>query len=175
MAKNNPEETHTKLDEINDSLSSVEQKVQNNQKMIMWGTIALAAVACIVLIYIYAVRRPGIQAANDAIGQADMELALGNDSIALMQYEQIADEYGYEAGNRANLNAAILLYQKGEWQKALDYVKNYSSNDEVVGASAKALEGDCYVNLKEYDKAISCYKAAAKASDSNPMLTPSSS
>ncbi len=113
MAKNKPEETRTKIDDINESLSSVEQKVQNNQKAIMWGAIILAAIACLVLIYIYAIRRPGIQSANDAIGQADMELALGNDSIALMQYEQIADEYGYDAGNRANLNAAILYYQKG--------------------------------------------------------------
>ena len=172
MAKNNPEEIHTKIDDINDSLSSVEQKVQNNQKVIMWGTIILAVIACAVLIYIYAVRRPGIQAANDAIGQADIELAMGNDSIALMQYEQIADEYGYEAGNRANLNAAILLYQKGEWQKALDYVKNYKATDDIIGASAKALEGDCYVNLKDFDKAISCYADAAKISDKNPMYTP---
>ena len=172
MAKNKPEETRTKIDDLNESLSNVEQKVQNNQKSIMWGAILLAAIACLVLIYIYAIRRPGIQSANDAIGQADMELALGNDSIALMQYEQIADEHGYDAGNRANLNAAILLYQKGEWQKALDYVKNYSSSDKVIGASAKSLEGDCYVNLGELDKAVKCFAAAAKISDKNPLYTP---
>lgn len=172
MAKNKPEETRTKIDDINESLSSVEQKVQNNQKAIMWGAIILAAIACLVLIYVYAIRRPGIQSANDAIGQADMELALGNDSIALMQYEQIADEYGYDAGNRANLNAAILYYQKGDWQKALDYVKNYSSSDDVIGASAKALEGDCYVNLGELEKAVKCFASAAKISDKNPLYTP---
>ena len=172
MAKNKPEEIHTKIDDINDSLSSVEQKVQNNQKIIMWATIALAVVACAILVYVYAIRRPGIQAANDAIGQADIAPAMGNDSIALMQYEQIADEYGYDAGNRAKLNAAILLYQKGEWQKALDYAKQYKHSEDIIGASAKALEGDCYVNLKNYEEAIDCYKQAVKISDKNPMYTP---
>ena len=113
MAKNNEPETRTKIDDINDSLSSIEQKVQNNQKVIMWACVAVAAVVCVVLLYIYGIRKPGIESANNAIGQADLELAMGNDSVALAQYMQVADEYGYEGCNRAHLNAAIILYQQG--------------------------------------------------------------
>ena len=172
MANQNTEETRTAIDDINDSLTGIEQKVQNNQKLIMWGCIAAAVVACAVLIYVYAVRMPGIEAANDAIGKADMTLTLGNDSLALDQYKQVANEYGYDGGNRAALNAAILLYSKGEYQEAINYLQKYSAGDKIIGAAAKSLEGDCYVNLKEYDKAVKCFNSAADISDKNPYYTP---
>ncbi|MCM1484490.1 MAG: tetratricopeptide repeat protein [Muribaculaceae bacterium] len=172
MAKENQPETRTAVDTINDQLTGIEQKVQNNQKTIMWACIIVAAIVCAVLIYIYGIRKPGIESANNAIGQADLTMALGNDSLALSQYQQVADEYGYEAGNRAALNAAIILYKQGKYQEALDYLNDYNPTESIIGASSKALEGDCYVNLKNYDKAIDCYRQAAKLSDKNPAYTP---
>ena len=172
MAKNNTEETRTAIDDLNDSLTGFEQKVQNNQTLILWGCIAIIACVCAVLIYFYAVRTPGIQSANEAVGKADMSLALGNDSIALDQYKQVADNYGYDGGNRAALNAAILLYQKGEYQEAINYLKKYSPSESIIGAAAKSLEGDCYVNLQQYDQALDCFRKAASISDKNPHYTP---
>ena len=172
MAKENQTENRTAVEELNDSLTGIEQKVQNNQKTIMWACVAVVAVVCAVLIYVYGIRRPGIESANNAIGQADLTMAMGNDSLALQQYQQVADEYGYEAGNRAQRNAAILLYQQGKYQEAINYLKNYSANESIIGASSKALEGDCYVNLKNYNEAIDCYREAAKISDKNPSYTP---
>lgn len=172
MAKENQTENRTAVEELNDSLTGIEQKVQNNQKTIMWACVAVVAVVCAVLIYVYGIRRPGIESANNAIGQADLTMAMGNDSLALQQYQQVADEYGYEAGNRAQLNAAILLYQQGKYQEAINYLKNYSAKESIIGASSKALEGDCYVNLKNYNEAIDCYRDAAKISDKNPSYTP---
>ena len=172
MAKENQTENRTAVEELNDSLTGIEQKVQNNQKTIMWACVAVVAVVCAVLIYVYGIRRPGIESANNAIGQADLTMAMGNDSLARQQYQQVADEYDYEAGNRAQLNAAILLYQQGKYQEAINYLKNYSANESIIGASSKALEGDCYVNLKNYNEAIDCYREAAKISDKNPSYTP---
>lgn len=172
MATENQNETRTGIDNLNDSLSSIEQKVQNNQKLIMWSCVGIAAVVCLILLYVYAIRKPGIEAADNAVGQADMTLATGNDSLALIQYQQVASEYGYDGGNRAALNAAILLYQDGKYQEAIEYLKKYSPKEKLIGASAKSLEGDCYVNLKEYDKALSCFRDAAKISGNNPAYTP---
>ena len=90
----------------------------------MWGIVAVLAVICLILVWIYAVRRPGIEAADNAVGQADLTLNLGNDSLALVQYKQVADDYGYEAGNRAALNAAILLYKNKNYEEAITYLKN---------------------------------------------------
>lgn len=172
MAKNDNTQQRTAVDEVNDSLTSLEQRVQNNQRTIMWGILAVGVVVCLILVWIYAVRRPGIEAANTAIGQADFTMTTGNDSTALAQYEQVADNYGHEAGNRANLNAAIILYRQGEYQKAIDRLKDYSPREEVIGAASRSLMGDCYVNLKDYDQALRCFREAAAISDHNPHYTP---
>lgn len=172
MAKETPQTNQNAVESLNEQLTGIEQKVQNNQKSIMWACIAVAAVVCVILFYFYGIRQPGIESANNAIGEADLTLAMGNDSLALAQYKQVADEHGYDAGNRAALNAAILLYQQGKYQEALDYLQDYKASEELIGASSKALEGDCYVNLKKYDEAIDCYKKAASLSDKNPFYTP---
>ena len=154
MANNKPnEEPRTSIDEVNDTLTGIGEKVQSNPKVIVWSCVAVAAVVAIILIYVYAIRQPGQNAANNALGQADMEMLMGNDSIALAKYQQVASEHGYDAGNLASLNA-------------------YSSAETIIGASAKSLEGDCYVNLKKYPEAIDCYKQAVKISDNNPHYTP---
>ena len=151
MANKNEQESTNAIDNLNDSLTGIEEKVANNQKALMWACIGVAAVVALVLIYMFAIRRPGIENANNAIAQADLELINGNDSTALVQYQHVADEYGYDAGNRAALNSAIILYKQGKYQEALDYLQKYSSKENVIGATAKALEGDCYVNLDKFD------------------------
>ena len=87
MANNKPnnEQIHTSIDEVNDTLTGLGEKVQSNPKIIVWSCIAVAAVVAAVLIYVYAIRQPGQNAANNALGQADMELLMGNDSIASRQ------------------------------------------------------------------------------------------
>lgn len=173
MANNKPsDETRTSIDEVNDTLTGIGEKVQSNPKVVVWSCIAVTAVVALILLYVYVIRQPAQNAANNAIGQADIELLMGNDSIALAKYQQVAADHGYSAGNLANLNAAILLYKKGDYEKALSYLKDYSSSESIIGASAKSLEGDCYVNLKQYPQAVDCYKQAVKISDNNPHYTP---
>ena len=143
MSTKKTETTETGLDNINDSLTSMATKVQDNKKIITICTLAVVAIVVIVLAYVYFFRGPGIAKANDAIGTADLTLAQGNDSLALAQYMNVADEYGYDAGNRAALESAILLYQQEEYQKALDYLAKYSAEEEIIGAAAYSLKGDC--------------------------------
>lgn len=172
MSSNNPNEPQNGLDEVNETLTGLGQKVQNNPRVIVWACVAVAAIVCIVLLYVYAIRQPGINAANDALGQADMQMMMGNDSVALAQYKAVAADHGYDAGNLANLNAAIILYKQRKFQDAINYLNNYESSESVIGASAKSLEGDCFVNLKKYPEAIDCFKQAVTISDNNPSYTP---
>jgi len=172
MAKEQNEEIRTSIDNLNDHLTGIEQKVQNNQKLIMWFSVGAAIIVALIFIWIYGIRQPAINSANDAISQADTQLMLGNDSIALAQYMQVADEHGYDAGNRAALNAAILLYKEKRYQDAISYLERYDVKESVIGAASRSLEGDCHVNLKQYDKALDCFRQAVKTSDNNPAYTP---
>lgn len=46
--------------------------------------------------------------------------------------------------------------------------------DDVVGAAAYALQGDCLVNLDRLDEAAGKFEKAIKTSDANPAYTPTS-
>lgn len=173
MANNKPQETeHTSIDEVNDTLTGISEKVQNNPRVILWGSLIVAAIVAVILIYVYVVREPGKNAANNAVGQADIELLMGNDSIALAKYQQVAANEGYDGANLARLNAAILLYKDKKYEDAIKYLNDYSAGESIIGASSKSLEGDCYVNLKKYNEALDCFKQAVKISDNNPHYTP---
>ena len=172
MSKKIQEPTETGLDGINDSLTAMTQKVQDNQKIITICSLAVVAIAAIVLAYVSFFRNPGIQKQNDQIGEADLELAQGNDSTAMVQYMAIADNGSYDAANRAALQSAILLYQSEKYEEALKYLDKYSVKDDVIGAGAQSLKGDCLVNLDRLDQAVGAFKDAIATSDKNPAYTP---
>lgn len=158
-----------------------ENSTKRTQAILTWAMIAAAIIVIGVIIYIFFVREPGKQAGNNAIGKADMAMTMNQDSIALAQYKAVADDYSYDAGNRANLNAAIILYRQAQADtslrktllpEAIKYLENYDPQESVIGASSRSLMGDCYVNLGQYDKARKCFAEAVKISDKNPSLTP---
>ena len=173
MAKENKKNaTRTSIDELNESLSSFEQRVEQNKKKVVWYIGGLIAIIAIGLGYYYGIYRSGIDGASEMIGKADISLAQGNDSLALTQYQAVAAEYSNSVANRANLNAAILLYQEGKYQEALNSLNEYSLDDELIGAAAESLKGDCLVNLKKYDEAIASYDNAISVSADNALYTP---
>lgn len=106
--------------------------------------------------------------AEQAMGVADREL---NDSLALECYKAAA-EMGHKSGNRAKLEAAIRLYQKADYQGALDYLKDASISDNLIQAGAYTLMGDCYVGLKNNADALKAFDKAISAADENPTIVP---
>lgn len=149
-------------------------KIENKaRKIMMWVTIAVAAVVIVVLLYIFAYKQPAIAKGNEAIGDADrIALFEGNDSTALAAYEAVAANHGFAAGNRAALESAIILYRQGEYQKALDYLNKFSGSDNVIAPLALGLKGDCLVNLDKFPEAVKAFDKAISAADNNPQLVP---
>ncbi len=174
MSKQNPVTEQTGLEEVNDNLTKMTQKMQDNKKVIAIWSCAIVALAVLVMAYVYFFRNPRILKADETIGNADLELALGNDSTALAQYKALADDGAYEAGNRAALQAAIILYKQGKYEDALKYLDEYSAKENIIGPAAYSLKGDCYVNLDtpDYGKAVDAFKQAVSESDDNPAYTP---
>lgn len=186
MSKKKTAAPETGLDELNDSLTKVTTSVQKNKKVIAIISAVVLAVCALILAWVYFFRNPAINRANDNIGEADLVLAQGNDSTALATYRKIADDGSYDAGNRAALNTAILLYQQGAtaltdkkdaeakkyFQDALTYAEKYDVEDDIIGAAAYGLQGDCLVNLDRLDDAAAKFQKAVKTSDDNPAFTP---
>lgn len=76
-------------------------------------------------------------------------------------FEAIADEYSMtDAGNLASFYAGSTALQNGEFDKAIEYLKGFSSNDYLVQARAYCLTGDAYMEKEEFSAAVGAYKKA---------------
>lgn len=94
----------------------------------------------------------------------------GNESYYGFAY--IADEYSStKAGSLASYYAGIIYLKYGEPQLALQYLDNASIKDAIIGAMAKGSKGDAFVELGNFDKAVSSYSDAISHSKNN-LTTP---
>ena len=162
--------TRTTIDELNERLSSAEQSVEKNKKKILYVVIAAVAVVAVGFWAYYGFYQNKVSETKE-FGKVDAAKMEGQDSLALKLYKQAADGYGKFA-NRANLEAAIILFNQGKTADALTYLEAYSSEESLIGSMAQTLKGDCNVNLKKYDDAVACYDKAVKVADGNKMLVP---
>ena len=171
-------ETKEPKNQVNEAAEqAAAQKKAQMIKAVKYASIVVGAIVAVVLVYIYAVRNPAIEGGNEAIGQADFALMEANGDSAKMaevlkKYEAVAQEFGQDAGNRANLMVAISHYANGEYEKCIESLNDFSNTGAIIDAGAESLKGDCYVNMKEYDKALGCYDDAISACDENPQLAP---
>ena len=172
MAKKQNQSARTTLEEVNESLSTAAQRIENNKKYINWALMAIAVIVLLAVGYIYGIHRPNLQKAKDQIGKADMELMQGNEDEALKSYEKVAAEFSNKPAERAHLNAAILLYEKGEYEKAAKHLEDFTPAGNLIGPASQSLLGDCYVNLKKLDKAIAAYDKAISLAGDNEAYAP---
>lgn len=104
----------------------------------------------------------------------DFEAALNGDGTN-QGFAEIIDSYGgsTKAVNLAYYYAGVCALNKGEFQKAIDYLKHFDGDDEVVGSMALGAMGDAYTELGNMAEGINYYKKAANHSSnefSGPMF-----
>ena len=165
-------ETRTSIEELNESLSGIEKKVEENKKVIVWVVAAIVAIAVVILGYVYLIQNPNMEKAKEEIAKADVDYTMGQDSIALNEYMAVADNYSNDAANRAGLNAAIILYKQGKYEEAIKYLNKFDAAGTLVGPASQALLGDCYVNLQKYDDAVKYFDKAISLAGDNELYTP---
>ncbi len=167
-----------RLENIEESLSRTEQFIVNNQKTI---TLVIGAIVVIIIAFFGYQRyylQPKTTEAQNQIYQAQryfnsdsLDRALYGDGNSL-GFIDIADQYSAtKPGNLANYYAGICFLKKGDYQKAIDYLEGFDSDDHIVGPMAKGAIGDAYLELGNNDKAASYYLEAANLED-NEFTTP---
>ena len=171
MASNNENEQNA-IDKLNSNLSSASEKIANNKKIIYWVLGAIVVVAGFILSYFFIYRNPHLKGAAEAYNQVEIT-AVGNDSIAAAEYKKVAEKYPHTpAGHLAALEAAEDFYDQGKYKEALECLDKANIDEKVLKANAIILKGDCYVNLKQYDKALDEFKDAVKKGDKNDQIVP---
>ncbi len=173
MASNNKEQhQESAIEKLNSNISSSAEKIAQNRKVIFWVIGGIAIVAAFILSYFFIYRNPRLNKAFEAYNQVEIN-AMGNDSIAAAEYVKVADKYSStDAGNLAALSAAEAYYNSGKYTEAIKYLDKFSTSEDVLEANALVLKGDCYVNIKKYDDAISAYKKAISTAGDNSQIVP---
>lgn len=139
-----------------------------------YGKITTIIVAAIIIIaggflaYKYLVKEPKEQKAADAIFRAQEYFAQDSLQKALKGdgqfpgFEKIASQYsGTDAGNLANFYAGAIALKTGDNNKAIKYLKDFSTDAHQVQARAYKLLADAYANAGKNADALSNYKKAA--------------
>ena len=171
MASKNENEQNA-IDKLNSNLSSASEKIANNKKIIYWVLGAIIVVAGFILSYFFIYRNPHLKGAAEAYNQVEIT-AVGNDSIAAAEYKKVADKYSHTpSGQLAALEAAESYYDQGKYKEAIECLDKANVGEKVLRANAIILKGDCYVNLKQYDKALDAFKEAVSKGDKNEQIVP---
>ncbi len=123
------------------------------------------------------VKAPNEQKAQESIFWAQNNFAVDSFKLALngdgnnYGFLQVIDKYsGTKAGNLAKYSAGVCYVKLGEFQKGIDLLKQFSSDDLVVQCLANGLIGDAYMELNKADEAVSYYKKAS--AEDNELLSP---
>lgn len=172
MAKDNTNQEKNVVENLNEQITGASRMLENNKKIIYWILAAVLAIAAVILGYIYLYQQPRNDKAATAYGAVDLK-AQGNDSIAAAEYMKVANQYGgTDGGNLAALQAGEILYRLKRYDEAAKYLEMFSTGEPVMKANATCLLGDCQVNTKKYDAALSTYRKAIKQADGNPQIAP---
>jgi len=88
------------------------------------------------------------------------ELVLNGDGTSKGVLYIIKEFSGTKAANLAKYYAGMSYYRLKDYNKAIEYLKDFSSNAKQVQAVAYGSIGDAYSELKKNDEAIEYYKKA---------------
>jgi len=179
MAK---QKKHTKgeknIEAVEGALSKTEQFIEKNQNLIFWVVGAIVVIAAGYIGYTRFVMEPREQSARAEIFMAEkyferdsLELALYGDGMHL-GFVDIASEYRMtKTANLATYYAGISYLRLGNYEEAIEYLKNYRGRDQVLGAMALGAIGDAYLQLEDKNSAIRYYTRAYRY-EPNKLTTP---
>ncbi|MFZ2905961.1 MAG: tetratricopeptide repeat protein [Cyclobacteriaceae bacterium] len=90
-----------------------------------------------------------------------LNLALNGDGNNL-GFINIIEDYKYsDAANLAHFYAGTCYLKQGNYDAAILYLKDFSTNDLLVQPRAYSLIGDAYSELQKYEDAVTYYNKAA--------------
>ncbi|MCM1035490.1 MAG: tetratricopeptide repeat protein [Paludibacter sp.] len=166
------------LENVQEALTASGSWIIKHQNAIMWTILAiLAVVLAIMAFHNYYLKPKGVEADN-AVGMAsayfaakDYETALNGDDNDCIGFAAIADDYSYtKAGKVAALYAGICYYNLEQYEEAVKYLGKFDADDLNIASAAKQKQGDAYVALGEFKKAVKCFEDAADSK--NEIIAP---
>lgn len=165
--------------EMSEVISTTEAFIEKNKKLLIGVTVG-AIIVALAIFGIINWSKNRNEKANAASFGAEQYFAQGQWQLALDGDEKhiglldVIDKYGCtKTGNRAKYDAGVCYLNLGQFDKAIDYLKDYKGKDAVTGILAEAMIGDAEAELGHNDEALRHYEKAYKMDTENKLTAPS--
>ncbi|PID91969.1 MAG: hypothetical protein CSA96_05605 [Bacteroidetes bacterium] len=178
--KTNTRQTDKNLEGIEQALTRSEQFIEDNQRTLTFILVALLAVLLVAVGGHRFYLKPKNEKAAADMYYAERFFEIDSFSLALNGFGtypgflSIMEDYKMtKSAKIAHYYAGVCFHQLGDHEAAVDYLSKYKTSDLLVGAAKYATLGDAYVELGEYDKALTAYRHGVdkyENSFSSPIL-----
>ncbi|HOO99088.1 MAG TPA: tetratricopeptide repeat protein [Bacteroidales bacterium] len=167
MAKKSKQETPPTMKNVEQTLTTTEQFLENHYKELITALAVVVGIIGIVWIgRIYLEKRN--TEAQSQIFQAERYLEMDSLNLALygdgnyLGFIDIASDYKFtRSGNLAKYGAGICFLHLGQYEEAIEYLEDYSTKDKVMGSLAIGAIGDAYVEMGDTEAGADKYLEAA--------------
>jgi tetratricopeptide (TPR) repeat protein len=179
MSKNkNDQVSEDNFENLEEALGKTEQYIEKNQKKLITIAIVIVVIAVGIFAYQKYYKAPRNERAQNQLFQAQRYFEIDSFNLALNGDEnypgfiEIVDKFGSTpAGNISKYYTGVSYLRMGEFQKAIEYLEKFSSDDFLLSALAKSAIGDAYMELGKTEKAASNYMDASSF-NTNDFTTP---
>ena len=112
------------------------------------------------------------KALNDSENKDSLFLLSLNGGEGKFGFLDIINNYsGTDAANLSYYSAGMAYFNLNDFEKSIDFLKNFKSDDEILNALAKGVIGDSFAELNQLNDALDSYKLAVNSS-SNKFSSP---
>jgi tetratricopeptide (TPR) repeat protein len=176
-------ETAGVLNTLDETASRSEKWIEKNSKGLFYALVAIVIVFLGYLGYTKYISEPNeIEASNElAFPRKFYDQAStagsGIDSLLTLGLEGADGKYGFidiaksysgtNAGNLANYYAGVSYLEMKQYDKAIGYLENFNSNDEMLGPVTLGAVGDAFADINQPEEALEYYVKAANKKENN--------
>jgi len=176
-------ETAGVLNTLEETASKSEQWIEKNSKPLFSALIAVVVIFLGYLGYTKYISEPNeIEASNElAFPRKYYDQAStagsGIDSLLTLGLEGVDGKYGFldiadsfsgtNAGNLANYYAGVSYLEMKQYDKAIQYLERFNSNDEMLGPVSLGAVGDAFADINQPEQALEYYQKAANKKDND--------
>ncbi|MDP4636709.1 MAG: tetratricopeptide repeat protein [Crocinitomicaceae bacterium] len=156
------------------SLDELKANFNNNKKFKFGTYIVGGLLAALLLFFVYRqlIWVPANEKSNDGWWVAMNYISKDSTDQAIkVLVPFVKNNDGKTGGEIGQYLLATQYMKKGEFRKALKNLEGVSIDDSYIRVFSIGLQGDCYSDMKKYDKALEIYLQAADAQE-NELTAP---
>ena len=167
----NKNKTEDQFAQIEETLSKTEQFIEENQKSLMTIIGAIVGIVALFSVYQNFYIEPMEKEAQAEMYMAEIYFQKDSFNLALngdgqyLGFLDIADDYSStNVGQLANYYAGLSYLHTADYDNAIKYLGDFSSDDIILSSLALGCIGDAYMELGDTDAALDAYADAVNNS-----------